>query len=148
MNSLTVRTRQVRGVVVVDLEGEITLGDTNRHLHNAIHQLIKEGKRQIILNLANVKRIDSSGLGEIVAGFTTLSTNGGSLKLINMPTRVNDLMTITKLYTVFDVYNTEAEGIDSFDEEINPITQPLEGKLESQANANVSQFRRRAGGLL
>ena len=60
MSSLTVRTRQVRGVVVVDLEGEITLGDTNRHLHNSIHQLIKEGKRQIILNLANVKRNDSS----------------------------------------------------------------------------------------
>jgi anti-sigma B factor antagonist len=127
--------------VIVDLDGEVTLGTTNRQLHTSIHQLVKEGDLQILLNLANVKRIDSSGLGEIVAGFSTLRANGGSLKLINMPSRVSDLMTITKLYTVFDIYETEADGVNSFE---GP---QLAENFEVRAKENVTQFRKRAGGL-
>lgn len=141
MSNLTISTRRVDDVVIVDLDGEVTLGTTNRQLHSSIHQLVKEGALQVILNLANVKRIDSSGLGEIVAGFSTLRANGGSLKLINMPERVSDLMTITKLYTVFDIYETEADGVNSFE---GP---PLSGNFEVRAKENVAQFRKRAGNL-
>jgi anti-sigma B factor antagonist len=141
MSNLTISTRRVDDVVIVDLDGEVTLGTTNRQLHTSIHQLVKEGDLQILLNLANVKRIDSSGLGEIVAGFSTLRANGGSLKLINMPSRVSDLMTITKLYTVFDIYETEADGVNSFE---GP---QLAENFEVRAKENVTQFRKRAGGL-
>lgn len=141
MSNLTILTRRVGDVVIVDLNGEVTLGTTNRQLHTSVHQLVKEGNLQIILNLANVKRIDSSGLGEIVAGFSTLRAAGGSLKLINIPERVNDLMTITKLYTVFDIYETEADGVNSFD---GP---QLEGDFEVRAKENVTPIRKRAGSI-
>src|SRR5688572_23244650 len=144
MSSLTIRERQVRGVVIVDMEGKVTLGETNRQLHEAIRQLTAEGKKNVLLNLKDVTFIDSSGLGEIVAGFTTLRTNGGSLKLINMPKRITDLMTITKLYTVFDIYENEADGVDSFEvEDEKQITQPLEGRLADAAS--VSHPRKRTG---
>lgn len=146
MSSLTIRERQVRGVVIVDMEGKVTLGETNRQLHEAIRQLTAEGKKHVLLNLKNVTFIDSSGLGEIVAGFTTLRTNGGSLKLINMPKRITDLMTITKLYTVFDIFENEADGVDSFEiDDEKQITQPLDGRLADSATASVSQPRKRTG---
>jgi anti-sigma B factor antagonist len=116
MKSLTIRERQVRGVVIVDLEGSITLGDTNRKLHDAMKQIVTEDKKEVILNLADVQRIDSSGLGEIVAGFTTLKSIGGTLKLVNLPEYVADLMMMTKLLTVFEVFDDEREAIDSFGE--------------------------------
>ena len=116
MKSLTIRERQVRGVVIVDLEGSITLGDTNRKLHDAMQQIVTENKQDVILNLTDVKRIDSSGLGEIVAGFTTLKSIGGMLKLVNLPEYVADLMMMTKLLTVFEVFDDEREAIDSFGE--------------------------------
>jgi anti-sigma B factor antagonist len=124
MSSLSITQRQVRGAVVVDLEGKILIGETNRQLHEAIRQLVAEDKKRVILNLEKVVMIDSSGLGEIVAGFSTLVKAGGALKLVNMPARVTDLMTVTKLYTVFDVYDTEAEGIDSFGEDEIEAPQP------------------------
>jgi anti-sigma B factor antagonist len=115
MSGLTITNRQVQGIVIVDLDGKVALGETNSQLHEALRKLVSEGKKNVVLNLAKVSTIDSSGLGEIVAGYSTLSAAGGTLKLINMPTRVTDLMTITKLYTVFDIYETEAEGIASFE---------------------------------
>jgi anti-sigma B factor antagonist len=135
MTSLTITQRQVRGVVVVDLVGKVLLGETNRQLHEAIRNLVEEGKKQVVLNLEKVTAIDSSGLGEIVAGFSTLRSADGQLKLANMPARVTDLMTITKLYTVFEVYDTEREAIDSFEEDEVTTTQPADETAVIDAKA-------------
>jgi anti-sigma B factor antagonist len=98
----------------MDLEGKVTIGENNRRLQTAIKQIVKEGNTEVILNLANVRAIDSSGLGEIVAGYSTMKAAGGELVIIGMPSRVKELMTITKLYTVFDVYDQEWEAITAF----------------------------------
>lgn len=116
MPSLTINERATRGVTIVDLSGGILIGGTNRDLHNAIKRLVQEGKNKIVLNMAKVTRIDSSGLGELVAGFATLKSNNGALKLLGLPANVVDLMTITKLYTVFDIYEEEIDAVNSFDE--------------------------------
>jgi len=115
MSGLNINKREVKGVLVMDLDGRVSLGETNRQLHEALREAVADGKKKVVLNLAKVAAIDSSGLGEIVAGYSTLSAAGGTLKLINLPERVSDLMTITKLYTVFDIYDSEAAGIASFD---------------------------------
>ncbi|HTH39074.1 MAG TPA: STAS domain-containing protein [Pyrinomonadaceae bacterium] len=115
MSGLNINKREVNGVLVMDLDGRVSLGETNRQLHEALREAVADGKKKVVLNLAKVAAIDSSGLGEIVAGYSTLSAAGGTLKLINLPERVSDLMTITKLYTVFDIYDSEAAGIASFD---------------------------------
>ena len=115
MSGLSINKREVDGVLVMDLDGRVSLGETNRQLHEALREAVADGKKKVVLNLAKVAAIDSSGLGEIVAGYSTLSAAGGTLKLINLPERVSDLMTITKLYTVFDIYDSEAAGIASFD---------------------------------
>ena len=117
MRGLTIRQRQVRGVVVIDLEGAVTLGETNRHLHKAIRQAVAERKRDVALNLANVTKIDSSGLGEIIAGHATLNDAGGALKLFNLPDGVADLMMMTKLLTVFEIYQDERSTVDSFEDD-------------------------------
>jgi anti-sigma B factor antagonist len=133
MSSLTINKRQVNGVVIVDLDGKISLGESNTELHESLRQLVAEGKRNVILNLAKVTAIDSSGLGSIVAGYSTLQAAGGSLKLINLPERVSDLMTITKLYTVFDIYDNEAAGINSFETSEEQVT----GRLDEAATAGA-----------
>ena len=115
MSGLNIGKREVDGILVMDLDGSVSLGETNRQLHEALRGAVTDGKKNVILNLAKVTGIDSSGLGELVAGYSTLRSADGSLKLINLPERVNDLMTITKLYTVFDIYDSEAAGIASFD---------------------------------
>lgn len=128
----------MRDIVVVDLAGKINLGESNRQLHQAIRRLVAEGKQNIILNLANVTSIDSSGLGEIVAGFSTVKAAGGSLKLIKMPQRLGDLMTITKLYTVFEIYETEEEGIDAFEPNNEFATGPLDQRVAAGAGSGSS----------
>ena len=115
MSGLNIKKRQERDIVIVELEGKVQIGETNRQLHEAIYELIAEGKNRVILNLEKVSAIDSSGLGEIVASFSTLVKAGGTLKLANIPARVTDIMTVTKLYTVFDVYDSEADAINSFE---------------------------------
>ena len=156
MKSLTIRQRQVRGVVIIDLEGQITLGETNRQLHEAIKQAVAEGKRDVILNLAKVMKIDSSGLGEIVAGFTTLNDNGGVLKLANLPDSVADLMMMTKLLTVFEVYDDERNAVDSFEDDKDrhtdadvpdskgPMTREVPDHMQADATAGapVREMRR------
>ena len=111
MSNLTISQRSADGITVIDLDGNISIGETNRKLHETLRELVAAGKNRIILNLKKVRSIDSSGLGEIVAGYSTLKSNGGSLVLVNMPSRVTDLMTITKLYTVFDVFESESEAL-------------------------------------
>lgn len=138
MSTLAITDRQVDDIAILDLAGKITIGENNRHLHDSLKRLVAEGNRRVILNLAKVTFIDSTGLGEIVAGYSTLKTNGGSLKLINLPERVTDLMTITKLYTVFDIYGSEAEGIKGFEEAGKPDTQPLDDGFPAEAKAASS----------
>ena len=138
MSNLSISERQVRGVAILDLAGKITLGESNRQLHEAIRRLVAEGKVNIILNLAKVSVIDSSGLGEIVAGFSTLKAAGGSLKLINMPDRLADLMTITKLYTVFDIFDSEEAGLKAFEPERGITTEPLDPNFAAEAKAGTS----------
>lgn len=138
MSNLSISERQALDVAVLDLEGKINIGESNRQLHEAIRRLVADGKQNIILNLAKVTSIDSSGLGEIVAGFSTVKASGGSLKLINLPERVTDLMTITKLYTVFDIYGSEAEGIKGFETGETRTTQPLDASFAAEAKAGSS----------
>ena len=137
MSNLSISERKLRGVTILDLAGKITLGESNRQLHEAIRRLVADGQQNIILNLAKITSIDSSGLGEIVAGFSTVKAAGGSLKLINMPDRLDDLMTITKLYTVFEIYETEAEGIGAF-ETSELTTGPLDEKFAAGARSGSS----------
>ena len=115
MADLNISTREVAGVTIIDLEGRIALGDTSANLHKTLRDLVESGKQKVLINLAKVTGIDSSGLGTLVAGYTTVERAGGQLKLENLSDRVIELMTITKLLTVFDVYDNEATAVRSFD---------------------------------
>jgi anti-sigma B factor antagonist len=114
MSTLNISTRHADNVTIVDLVGQIRLGETNINLHNAIKKLVESGEKNVLLNLAGVTHIDSSGLGELVAGYTTIERAGGQLKLLKLSDRVIDLMTITKLFTVFDVFDEESTAVESF----------------------------------
>jgi len=112
--SIKASTRQVEEVTVVDLSGRITLGEGSTVLRDTVRELLGRGQKKILLNLGDVTYIDSSGIGELVSGFTTVSNQGGQLKLLNLTKKVHDLLQITKLYTVFEVHNEEAAAIRSF----------------------------------
>jgi anti-sigma B factor antagonist len=114
MSNLTITERRRDSVVVLDLKGNIRLGEGNIELHERLRSLVEKGERKVLLNLAEVSYIDSSGLGELVAGYTTLQKNGGELKLLNLTSRVQELMVITKLLTVFDVFGDESTAVASF----------------------------------
>ena len=103
-----------RGIVIIDLSGQITLGDASAALRDEVRDQSGHGFKKILLNLADVTYIDSAGLGELTAAFTSVKNRGGELKLLNLTKRVHDLMQITKLYTVFDVYDDEKKAIASF----------------------------------
>ena len=106
--------RQVESVVVVDLSGRIKLGEGSSVLRDTVKDLLSKGHKNILLNLGDVSYIDSSGIGELVAAFTSVRNQGGELKLLNLTRKINDLLQITKLYTVFDVRDDEAEAISAF----------------------------------
>jgi anti-sigma B factor antagonist len=110
--SMKVSTRQVDGVTIVDCSGRITLGSVI--LRDTVRDLLSKGNKKIVLNLNDVNYIDSSGIGELVSAFTTTKNQGGELKLLNLTKKVNDLLQITKLYTVFDVKDDEASAVKSF----------------------------------
>jgi anti-sigma B factor antagonist len=112
--SIKVTTRQVGDVSVVDVVGRITLGEGASALRETIRGLVAKDQKKVILNLGEVSYIDSSGIGELVSGFTTVTNHGGVLKLLGLTKRVQDLLQITKLYTVFDVYDTETSAVRSF----------------------------------
>ena len=112
--SMKATTRQVDSVSVVDLSGRITLGEGCSQLRELIRDLLAKGHKDILLNLGEVTYIDSSGIGELVSGFTAVSNQGGHLKLLNLTKKVHDLLQITKLLTVFDVHDDEAKAITSF----------------------------------
>ena len=106
--------RQVGDVTVIDVAGRITLGEGSSNLREGIRDMVAKGNKKMLLNLGEVTYIDSSGIGELVSGFTSVANAGGQLKLINLTKRVKDLLQITKLYTVFEVYEDEAAAIRSF----------------------------------
>ena len=112
--SMKATTRQVDSVSVVDLSGRITLGEGCSQLRELIRDLLAKGHKNILLNLGEVTYIDSSGIGELVSGFTAVSNQGGHLKLLNLTKKVHDLLQITKLLTVFDVHDDETKAIASF----------------------------------
>ena len=112
--SVKLTTRQVGDVTVIDVAGRITLGEGSSVLRDALRDLVSKNQKKILLNLGEVSYIDSSGIGELVSGFTTVTNSGGALKLLNLNKRVKDLLQITKLYTVFDVHEDEAGAIRSF----------------------------------
>ena len=112
--SVKLTTRQVGDVSVVDAAGRITLGEGAITFRDAIRDLASKGNAKILLNLSEISYIDSSGIGELVSGYTTVRNQGGVLKLVGLTKRVQDLLQITKLYTVFDVYDDEATAIQSF----------------------------------
>ena len=112
--SMKVTLRQVDGITVVDMSGRITLGEGCTQLRELVREQLGKGTKHLLLNLADVTYIDSSGIGELVSGFTTVSNQGGKLKLLNLTKKVHDLLQITKLYTVFDVYDDEAKAVTSF----------------------------------
>ena len=112
---MTITTREVSHVTIVDITGRITLGDETGKLRDTIHQLIEQGKKKIVLNLAHVDYIDSSGVGELVSSYTTVRNAGGELKLLNLTKKVQDVLYVTKLYTVFDVKDDEFTAVKSFD---------------------------------
>jgi anti-sigma B factor antagonist len=107
-------TRQVGDVSVIDVAGRITLGEGSSALRDTLRGMVAKGQKKVLLNLGEVSYIDSSGIGELVSGFTTVTNSGGQLKLLNLTKRVKDLLQITKLYTVFDVHEDEAGAIRSF----------------------------------
>jgi anti-sigma B factor antagonist len=106
--------RVVGTVVVLDVKGKITLGEGDETLRECINGLINKEQKRILLNLADVPYIDSAGLGEIVRTFTTVKNKGGQLKLVSLTKRILDLLMITKLYTVFETFETEADALKSF----------------------------------
>ncbi len=112
--ALALTSREVDGVTVLELSGRITLGEGSVQLRDAIRDLIGKGQRSILLDLGEVTYIDSSGLGELVSAYTTARNQGASLKLLKLTKKVHDLLQLTKLYTVFDIYDDEATAIASF----------------------------------
>ena len=112
--SVKLSTRQVGDVTVIDAVGRITLGEGASTFRDTIRDLAAKGDKKLLLNLSEVSYIDSSGIGELVSGFTTVTNHGGQLKLVGLTKRVKDLLQITKLYTVFDVYDAETSAVRSF----------------------------------
>lgn len=112
--SLSVKTRQSNGVVIVDLDGRIILGEPTGLLRDAIKNVVAEGHKNVLLNLGQVSYIDSAGLGELVGCSSTVQNAGGRLKLMQLQKKIADLMQITKLHTVFEVIDDEAKAVSSF----------------------------------
>jgi anti-sigma B factor antagonist len=112
--SVKLTNRQVGDVTVIDAAGRITLGEGASTFRDAIRDLVAKGNKKLLINLSEVSYIDSSGIGEMVSGFTTVTNSGGQLKLVGLSKRVKDLLQITKLYTVFEAFDDETEAVRSF----------------------------------
>lgn len=114
MAELNISERQAGDVTILDLNGKITIGEGSVALRSAIRRLLGEGKSKILLNLGEVGYIDSSGIGELVSSFTTVNRENGQLKLLNLTQKVQDLLAITKLLTVFDTFDSEQDALNSY----------------------------------
>ena len=111
---MNIRQRQVGDVVVLDVSGKITIGVGDVAIRDAVQVALGGGARDILLNLQQANTIDSAGVGELVSAYTSVAHRGGKLKLVGLPPKVNDILQITQLITVFEVYDTEAEAVESF----------------------------------
>jgi len=109
--SLTVKTRKIDGVIIVDLSGKLTIGEPVMQLRDALRVQVAAGDSKFIVNLADVSYVDSSGLGELVSSYTTVRNKGGDVKLLKLTAKIKDLLQMTKLLTVFDVYDDEAKAL-------------------------------------
>ena len=112
--SLQATSREIGGVIVIDLDGRITLGDGSALLRELIREHLDESHKKLVLNLTAISYLDSTGLGELVSGYRLVKSQGGELKLLNLNKKVSDLLQVTKLYTVFDIHNDETEAVASF----------------------------------
>lgn len=112
--SVKLTTHQKGEVIVVIASGKLTMGEGASTLRTKIRELVASGSRQIVLNMADVSYMDSSGMGELIGAHTTVTTAGGEIKLLNLAKRVHDLLKLTKLYTVFEAFEDEASAVDSF----------------------------------
>ncbi|MFN6571945.1 STAS domain-containing protein [Dendronalium sp. ChiSLP03b] len=111
---MSVEQRTVNDVTILDVKGRVTIGEGSVELREAVRNALNGGAKKIVLNLSGVTTIDSSGVGELVSSYTTTSNQDGKLKLINLPSKVQDILMITQLITVFETYDSEAEAIESF----------------------------------
>jgi anti-sigma B factor antagonist len=114
MAELDVRQRQAGDVTILDMSGSVRIGEGSIALRDSVRRLVNDGKKKVLLNLGGVNYMDSSGVGELIANYTTLSREGGQLKLVNLTDKIQSLLLITKLLTVFDSYDNEAEALSSF----------------------------------
>ncbi len=112
--SVKLVTRQVGDVTIVDANGRITLGEGSTAFRKIIHELVTKGQKKILINMGDISYIDSSGIGEMVSSFTKINNHGGEVKYFHLGQRVQDLLQITKLYTVFEVFDTEEDAVRSF----------------------------------
>ena len=124
MVNLYINQRRAGNVIVLDLKGRVRIGGTSLALHRAIRCLADEGKTQILLNLAGVTHIDSTGLGELISSHITLRDKGGEIKLAHLTERLRELLVITKLLAVFDIYDDEPQALASFAGEVLRIVEP------------------------
>lgn len=111
---MKIEERSVSGITVLDLKGKMLIGEGDEMLREKINSLVESGKNKVLLNLADVPYVDSAGLGEIVRCYTTVSRKDGKLKLLNLTKRIHDLLSITKLLTVFETYENEEDAVKSF----------------------------------
>jgi len=111
---MKIGVRQRQGVTILEPKGKITIGSGDIALRDSVIEALDSGSRKILINLKDVSTIDSSGIGELVAAYTTVTNRGGKLKLVGLPPKVNDILQITQLVTVFEVMNSEEEAVDSF----------------------------------
>lgn len=114
MSELKITKRQNKNVTILELSGKVQIGESSAKLRTSLRELAQKGEKKILINLAEVSQIDSSGLGEFVAGSASLRRNGGEIKLLNLPNRINELMMLTKLLTVFEIFENEEESVNSF----------------------------------
>ena len=111
---MPINERQRNDVTILDLKGKITIGAAEEALRDAVHKVLNNGATKLVLNLREVTTIDSSGVGELVSSYTSATNRGAKIKLATLPPKINDILTITQLITVFDVYDTEDEAVASF----------------------------------
>lgn len=111
---MPINERKRNDVTILDLKGKITIGAAEEALRDAVHRVLGAGGQKLLLNLKDVTTIDSSGVGELVSSFTSATNRGAKIKLANLPPKINDILTITQLITVFDVYDSEDEAVASF----------------------------------
>jgi len=111
---MRIETRTVNDVTILDIHGKITIGEGSAEIRNRVRDLLQAGRKKILLNLGDVSYVDSSGIGELVSSFTTVTNQGGQLKLLSLTKKLRELLAITKLLTVFDTYDDEGKAVGSF----------------------------------